>query len=280
MMLSNAQAAEFGVLVQYAMDMHIAARDSLTTPPDPRLSPRWKIVGYITGTDCIFRAGRTAVLCSSVCYGYVATDGSMFVAVIRGTEGILEWIEDGQFLAVPHPVAGRVESGFFGVYSSLKYQPVGGGPVAVSLGIAHEVDQGELIVLGHSLGSALATYLTFDLAASLGDRVQGCFFASPRTGNADFAKAFDARVNTYQVWNYELDVVPRIPRGPDYTDLPRVTWIGIEAAQAKISFDLACHHHVLCYAAMLDYDLLNWSKMPPADRACAACIRGPAKIAA
>jgi pimeloyl-ACP methyl ester carboxylesterase len=48
------------------------------------------------------------------------------------------------------------------------------------------VGKGSLIVLGHSLGSTLATYLTFDLAhpGKLGPRVRGCFYASPRPGDA------------------------------------------------------------------------------------------------
>ena len=238
-------------------------------------------VGYITGTDCLFRTGRTTALSETVCYGYVAQlieKPTVYVAAIRGTEGILEWIEDGLFESIPHPVAGQVEAGFFGIYSSLKYRPLGGGIVPAALGLAHEIGQGELIVLGHSLGSPLAIYLTFDLAdpGKLGSQVQACLFASPRPGNAEFVNAFDARVQTYALWNYELDVVPRVPRGPDYTDLPRATWIGIEAAQARISFSLACHHHLLSYASMLDYALLDWRKIPAADQPCAACIKGPA----
>jgi len=110
----------------------------------------------------------------------------------------------------------------------------------------------------------------------LGNRGQGCYFASPRPGNAVFAKAFDQRVLTYHLWNYELDVVPRVPAGPDYTDLPRVNWIGINAAQARISFNLACHHHLTSYCAMLNYALLDWANLSLCDAKNAACIKGPA----
>jgi triacylglycerol lipase len=265
------------------MDMYLSDPTSLAPSSDLRLAQKWRVLGYITATDSIFRAGQTVGLGDTVCYGFLAqiiAKPEVFVAVVRGTDGLLEWIEDAEFLSIPHPTAGRVERGFFGIYRSMQYRPIGGDILPAARGISNAVGQGSLIVLGHSLGSALATYLTFDLAhpAKLAARVQACLFASPRPGDAGFAKAFDERVQTYALWNYELDVVPRVPRGPDYTDLPKVSWIGIEAAQARIRFDLACHHHILCYAAMLDYGLLDWLTLPAADRQCAACIKGPVSI--
>lgn len=279
-MISDVQAAELGLLIAYAMDQYQAAPTSLAPPSDPRLSPKWRVLGYLTATDCLFRTGQTAAPGDTVCYGYLAQvveKPDVFVAVIRGTNGIVEWLEDAQFLSIPHPTAGRVEQGFFGIYRSMQYRPVDGDIAPAARGISAAVGQGSLIVLGHSLGSALASYLTFDLAypGKLGSRVQGCFFASPRPGNADFVKAFDERVQTYALWNYELDVVPRVPRGPDYADLPRCTWIGIEAARARIRFDLACHHHIICYCSMLDYSLLDWPTIAAPDRPYAACIKGP-----
>jgi triacylglycerol lipase len=278
-MLNDVQASEMSLLVAYAADMHQSDRASLAPAQDPRLT-KYKIIGYLTATDSVLRVGRTMAIGDTVYYGYVAQMidiPGIFVAVIRGTEGMLEWIEDAEFMSVPHPVAGKVEQGFFGIYSSMQYRPIGGDIQPAAKGVATAVGNGSLIVLGHSLGSALATYLTFDLASPtrLGQRVQACLFASPRTGNADFVKAFDARVIAYQLWNYELDVVPRVPRGADYADLPKVCWLGIESIQAKISFSLTCHHHVICYAAMLNYPLLDWRKIPAADQPCAACIKGP-----
>jgi triacylglycerol lipase len=282
-MLTATQAAELALLVAYAMDQYQAEPTSLAPAPDTRLAPKWRVLGYITATDCLFRAGHAAEAGDTVCYGFLAQvvdKPDVFVAAIRGTNGILEWIEDAQFSSVPHPTVGRVESGFFGVYRSMQYRPIGGEILPAARGISSAVGQGSLIVLGHSLGSALATYLTFDLAhpGKLGPRVQGCFFASPRPGDADFARAFDERVQTYALWNYELDVVPRVPFGPDYTDLPKVNLISSKSAQARIRFDLDCHHHIICYAAMLDWGLFaDWPAFNVPDQAYAvACIKGPA----
>lgn len=280
-MLTDQEAASLALLVVYAFDMHLTDRASLAPAIDPRLGAKWRLLGYLTGTDALFRMGRTIAMGEDVCYGYLAqdvADPTVFVAAIRGTDGILEWIDDADFISMAHPVAGRVEAGFFSIYQSLTYRPVTGGAFSAAQGIAAAVGQGECIVLGHSLGSALATYLTFDLAdtALLGNHVQGCFFASPRPGDAAFAKAFDQRVQTYRLSNYELDVVPRVPVGLDYTDLPKVNWIGIVSGQARIGFSLLCHHHLLSYAALLDFGLMDWRAAPACDQVNAACIKGPA----
>lgn len=277
--MNNSEAANLGLLLTYAMDMYVADSASLAPAPDPRLTD-WKIVGYITATDSIFRALKSMALGGTVYYGYLAQSISKpdsFVAVVRGTDGIVEWIEDAEFSPVDHPTAGKVEAGFFGIYGSMQYRSVGGDILPAARGIANAVGQSSLTVLGHSLGSALATYLTFDLAhpVRLEKRVRGCFFASPRPGNADFATAFATRVAAYSVFNYALDIVPRVPMGPDYCDLLNATRLEPNGIQARIGFSLNCHHHIVCYCSMLDYALQDWPKMPPIDLKCVGCIKGP-----
>jgi triacylglycerol lipase len=66
-------------------------------------------------------------------------------------------------------------------------------------------------VCGHSLGSAIATYLSFDVAKLLGARASACLFASPRTGGQIWTAAYAAQVSTYRLVNYVLDVVPYVP---------------------------------------------------------------------
>lgn len=272
--LSNLEAAILAQAVACAMDMHISAPLSLTPVIDARLAPNWQICGYLVARDHVFTQGLP------VYYGFLArsvADPTRYLAAVRGTLGILEWIKDAEFVAVRHPVAGTVEEGFYSIYASMELHDLAGVASPAAAGIAAIVGAGTVTVLGHSLGSAIATYLAFDLAAAdkLGDRTSAAFFASPRPGNAEFGRAFDARVRSYRVYNYELDIVPRVPRGPDYTDLPVITWIGIEAAAARIRFDFGCHHHALCYAAMLDFDASDWAKEPPVDAENTACILGP-----
>lgn len=282
-LISDPQAAQCGVLVQYAMDMHDGAPTLTSPPPDQRLAPDWTLVGYLIAQDAIFRDSSTVGAGALVCYGYLArstADPNSYIAVVRGTDGIVEWIEDAEFASMAHPVAGRVEAGFFGIYRSMRYArtPLAFQPEPVVEGITAAIGAGNVLVIGHSLGSALASYLAFDLASHSGsNRVSACLLASPRPGDAAFAKAFDARVGTYKLYNYELDIVPRVPVGPDYTDLPRVSWIGIDGAQARIRLgNLACHHHALCYASMLDFSLMNWTTVVSNWLQYTRCILGPA----
>lgn len=281
-MLTAAQVSKYGLLPMIAMDMYQSTPTSLAPPPDIRLAAEWKLLGYLTATDFLFVPQRAMLkLNNTVCYGYLAqsiVDPSVFVVAIRGTNGILEWVDDARFDCVAHPVAGKVEAGFWGIYESMQYRSLEGDVSSVAAGIAKVVGTGTVTVIGHSLGSALCTYLTFDLADAkmLADRVSAVILASPRTGNTAFVQAFDARVKEYDLWNYELDVVPRVPRGDNYADLPRLNWITMAVAQASVRFSLLCHHHNVCYCSMLNYGLCDWKKLSNAlDASYAACIRGP-----
>jgi triacylglycerol lipase len=282
-----ARAAQLGLLVNYAMDMYRGDRENLTPAPDARLAPDWRLLGYLASSDCLFRRGQTLALGDPVCFGYLAqnvAEPSQYIATLRGTDGIIEWIEDAEFLPIAHPAGGKVEEGFYDLYSDMRYlsaAPAGSDPAQApfaAAGIAAAVGTGTLTVIGHSLGAAMATYLSYDLAApdALDTRVATCLLASPRPGDAAFVKAFATRVKAAQAFAYELDIVPRVPLGPDYTDLLSLNWIGINTAQAKICFSLPCHHHVLSYCSMLDWALTDWRKALAVDAPFVACIKGPA----
>lgn len=79
----------------------------------------------------------------------------------------------------------------------------------------------------------------------------------------------------YQLWNYSLDVVPHVPFGPDYADLPKATWITPSTAQARICFSLDCHHHITSYAAMIDDSFEDWGAFPAQDQPYVSCIKRP-----
>ena len=133
-------------------------------------------------------------------------------------------------------------------------------------------------VVGHSLGSALATYLTLDLArGGLRDRVSACLFASPHAGNQAFVDLFDRTIADYRLFNYILDIVPRVPLGLGYTPLSRRTVLQPATAEASIRIDVSCNHHVICYCAMLDYEgtMQATDPVPAGEASSAACILGP-----
>lgn len=274
------EAVAFGWHVQYAFDSYVADPANLAPAADPRLSPHWQVLGHLVANDAVLRSGPLQ-WGEPACYGYLARsteDPTRYVAAIRGTASMVEWIEDAEFCAVPHPVAGTVEAGFYGIYASMLYVPLGSVGVPAAEGINAEVSSGTLTVTGHSLGAPLASYLAFDAAAEtgLGGRVRAVLFACPRPGDAVYGAAFAARVQHYGVWNRVLDVVPHVPRGPAYADLPGATWIHPDQAQAMIRMSFPCWHHLLTYFATLDYATLDWSKVGAADQRYLSCIKGPA----
>jgi hypothetical protein len=71
-------------------------------------------------------------------------------------------------------------------------------------------------------------------------------------GDIAFVNYFDQHVSKYTLYNYLLDAVPTVPGLFGYKASPRATRIRPMAAQADIHVSLACNHHVVCYAAMLE----------------------------
>jgi triacylglycerol lipase len=271
--------ARLGWPVLLAFDTHAAAPTLLEPPPDPRLAPDWMLHGYITGLDAILRSEAALELSEGrVCYGLLleaAASPGEFVVAIRGTANVMEWAIDAEFSLSEHPLAGKVESGFWTLYESMSFRTPGGKDVPLASGVADAIGEGVVTVVGHSLGGALATYLTLDLAERPGLRVRARFFASPRPGNGAFADLFDKTVADYLCWTYILDAVPHVPLGFGYSPLHNLVEIRPSDSQARIAFGLGPSHHLVCYLAELDFALLDWKNMPAIDQPCAACIKGP-----
>jgi triacylglycerol lipase len=284
--LNDPQAAQYALLVMCAEDMYDDLADhnkaNQAPPIDPRVSADWTVVGFITAVDALADA-QALGLGTRFYYGFLAcsnADQTKYAAVIRGTANPSEWIEDIEFVPQPAParMAGKVENGFFSIYATMNYTPVGSTTLMPVIdGIAAAVGANQLTVLGHSLGSALATYLALDLAISgkLQNPLSACMFASPRAGDAIFAGYVDTKVGNYKVYNYALDIVPKVPLFFDYSALPKATAFEAADAQAVIQHTLGGNHHAICYAAMIDYTIADWTNVPTVDKECAACIEGP-----
>jgi triacylglycerol lipase len=280
---------EFGLLAMYAEDMY--ADGSLTPTAEPRIAAAgWTIVGHLTAQDVLIpsndasRQRLSVNRTQRVFYGFLAqnqTDPTSFVAVVRGTEGLVEWLIDAEFLLVPHPrhAGVQVEQGFWGIYQTMSLVDLATGAVANAAdGIARKVGAGKVTVTGHSLGSAIATYLTEDTAEKLGQRTSACLFASPRTGDAAWAALFASTVQTYQLYNYILDLVTHVP-SLGYATLPNALVLQPSAAQASIRLDVLCNHHVICYCAMINYAAEQSAPTTAQDAGCVACI-SPAPMSA
>jgi triacylglycerol lipase len=260
---------ELAILALYAEDAFQAARrapgaDLARVAPDPRLAPKWTVVGTLTGTDALMRLGRHKIGARKVFYGWrLQIQGGHTVLAIRGTGTKLEWLIDCAFAPrAAHPVAGRVESGFWDVFTSLRLD---GKPLT-------SIAAGEPItVVGHSLGAALATYAALELARA-GAKVRGVFVASPHPGDAEFCKAFGAAVPDHVMYRNVADLVPRVPFWFGYSSVPNVVTLSAAGIGFKITGGPAGQHHVLSYVALQNLAALRAFDPLPCDARFLDCI--------
>ena len=205
-----------------------------------------------------------------------ATGGA--VIALRGTEGIMEWIQDARFLAVPCPFlpgAGNTEDGFTAMYQSLAISPsTGETSVVRSLaGLPWKRKVTSLTICGHSLGGALATLLAADVAANGADpfKVATVYtYASPKTGDPLFVSNYNHLVpDTSRIAN-RLDLVPKLPLPPLYDhvlglfDLNPVK-LGIPPT-VLVKCDIPCEHFLNSYLFLLSG--LAGGKVLPLDAQC------------
>ncbi|MBZ5592500.1 MAG: lipase family protein [Acidobacteriia bacterium] len=189
-----------------------------------------------------------------VSFGFLAiSTANELVAAIRGTDTILEWLHDASFLMVPCPISkahGFTEDGFTSVYRSLRIGRAN-GTLPVKDSIKSYLDTGaaaSVTVCGHSLGGALATLLTLDVALNTSCRTPvGYTYASPRTGDHIFASTYNAAVSfSYRIVNRQ-DLVPQLP---PILPLPYEhvnTKYELTPPPDKISPTIACMHHLTTY---------------------------------
>ena len=205
-----------------------------------------------------------------VSFGFVAQDptGNVVVA-IRGTEGIYEWLQDAQFLAVKCPFlagAGLTEDGFTAVYGSLK---TASGPTGVRLADAlanlpYPKTASSLTICGHSLGGALATLLALDIAGNSKFLPPTVYtYASPRTGDPSFADTYNQVVpNTCRVAS-RFDLVPKVPLPPLYQHVQTLLEVN---PLLQVKTDLLCEHHLTTYLYLISK--LGSGPVLPLDPGC------------
>jgi triacylglycerol lipase len=287
MSITGSQSVSFGLLAMYAEDMY--AVGSLNPAADQRIATSgWTIVGYLTALDALIPAKGAPRQTLSidgakrVFFGFLARnslDPTSYIVVIRGTDGIVEWVIDAEFLLIPHPrhAGVQVEQGFWNIYQTMSLADPGTDLTThqnAAEDVAKLVGTGAVVVTGHSLGSALATYFTDDLAERLGAKVSACFFASPRTGDPAWVSLFAANVKDYRLFNYILDIVTHVPT-LGYATLPNASVIQPSTAQAGIRLYIFCNHHVICYCAIIDYKDTMAAPTTAQDASCKSCILPP-----
>ena len=133
---------------------------------------------------------------------YFIGDGRDFsVLAFRGTQEPFDWFQDARVLqVVADGISGRVHKGFHHALN-----------VAWSHVAGRLRDDRPLFVCGHSLGGAVATLASCQLATRA-NLLATYTFGSPRVGDADFCRAYTSP--NYRVVN-RLDVVPELPLASD-----------------------------------------------------------------
>jgi len=156
----------------------------------------------------------------SVYYGFLLTSPKLNLLMFRGTQRQLEWLEN--ILAIQenyvHPangtVMGKVHSGIYDFYQTHLAQSV--------KEVVQSLDPKQpLIISGHSLGAALATFAALDLALALPNfqpNIQVYTYAGPRLGNKAFVEAHSQLLpNHYRITNL-ADMIPMLPLSKLLTD--------------------------------------------------------------
>jgi hypothetical protein len=238
--LMCAAAEEAGPLSAYN-----ASGAPLALPPPPAwMLVGQRLAGWITALDVLFQVGPLVIDSRRCLYGWVLENDDGSTVIIRGTANIIEWIEDGDGVPIPYSSGGRVERGFCNLTQSLWFRPVE-GPEEMLL--ASLLGAKSVTVTGHSLGAAMASIFSLELAER-GIPVKGRYFESPRPGDATFAHTFDTKVNDYIVVRYEPDLVPDLPP-LGFSPLSNVLEL---PANPAICDNPLCSHHCQNIAWLLD----------------------------
>jgi lipase (class 3) len=205
------------------------------------------------------------------------------VLAVRGTEGIMEWVQDARFSLVSCPFAagaGNTEDGFTAMYNSFRIgsDAKASAPLCSALATLKFPKPvsatTSVTVCGHSLGGALATLLGLDVAVNTIFKNPTVYtYASPRTGDSAFTAFYDHMVpNTIRVAN-RMDLVPKLPMPPLYdhvstpSELNPVQMLPLPP-KVLVKPTLACEHILDTYLYLLS--LAAGGEVIPLDPGCAA----------
>jgi predicted chitinase len=291
-----AQATQYGLFVEAAYSMYEASPNNPTPEPAAGDLPAgYDLVAWILMRDFIVTQSGQAF------YGFIAQNKqnlNSFVVAIRGTQTPEEWWDDfTSIFKTPFgvPDCGEVGSGFNRIYQSMEIiERPSGAPgaaaaprslqssgtfsqqvaslikrlsAAATARIAGVPASASVTVVGHSLGSALATLYTLENAR--GDKLHNaviCTFASPRVGDDAFVSAFSALpLTSWRVVNAP-DVVPMLP--------PEIAGFKHIGVQTTFDSSKTTQANVGCWHAMATYlSLVDPTRQP--DQECRLALNAP-----
>ncbi|RAL12635.1 lipase family protein [Aspergillus homomorphus CBS 101889] len=140
--------------------------------------------------------------------GFVAIDhtNKHVVLSFRGSFSIRNWITDAiVFFTDPELCTGcRAELGFWSAWTGVR-----DGVIQQLQDLEAEYSHYDLVLVGHSLGAAIATLAGADLR-SRGHKLTVYAYGSPRVGNEELAQFITDQGNNYR-FTHTSDPVPKLP---------------------------------------------------------------------
>ncbi len=184
------------------------------------------------------------------------------IVAFRGTDGYLESLHDadvissriGDFLLFKNiQYSGIAHSGFLGLYSTCMIDAASPPRLFLADFIHGMIGERTLSIAGHSLGAALATLFAIDFAHKHPEaKIRVITFASPRVGDPEFVRDYNARVpETWRIDN-EPDFVPDIPFCGWNYDHVQTEWHIDSRGTTK--FESAAFHDLRTYLHMIAPD--------------------------
>jgi predicted lipase len=174
---------------------------------------------------------------------------------LRGTDDTQEWIQDFKFKMVNYsPKDCCVEWGFSEIQTSLSVtSPENETEIALIDYLATQKQITEITVVGHSLGSSIATLTAFHTQPRFEKiDVTRLTLASPLTGDQNFVDSLQADIkNSVRIVNTP-DLVPRTPlKEFGYRHIWHELVIN-SGSRKHIVDSIACHHSLNTYLHILN----------------------------
>ncbi|KAJ6078919.1 hypothetical protein N7467_008672 [Penicillium canescens] len=179
--------------------------------------------------------------------GYIAVDttNKAVVLAFRGSYSVRNWFADASFPYIDPDLCDGcfAELGFWSSWTNVRDD--------VNAQLEDALSQNpdyELVIVGHSLGAAVATLAAADLRTKGHESAKLYAFASPRVANPTLAKFITAQNNNYR-FTHQDDPVPKLPLiamgyahvSPEYwitsADNTTVTASDIDVVEGVLSLD-------------------------------------------
>jgi triacylglycerol lipase len=129
-----------------------------------------------------------------------------YIIAYEGSQDLTDWMIDLEISKLipykDYPTA-KVHYGFWQAYSSIRQE------LYTTL---QKEEITNLFITGHSLGGALSTITSLDIAEELGyPNISMINFGSPRVGNPDYVEIYKQYIKNYYRVTHGSDPIPRLP---------------------------------------------------------------------